>query len=314
MEDVNILSGHDIYDPKSFLVFHNGVLMGIHRNPYKFTKNFRALRRAGRIPPGVSISVVGGRQRVVQVSSDSGRVSRPLIIVEKGVPKVGKRDLEVVVGGVEGFEDLVREGKVEFLDVNESVEAFVAMTEEYIVWNDEKGVERKGKAVQGRSTAAVKYPNTTHLEIAPFTILGSIAGLIPFPHHNQSPRNTYQCAMGRQATGILAYNQHLRFDSLAYTINYPQKPLVTTRSMEITGLAELAAGQNAVVAVMSFSGYDIEDAVVLNKSSLDRGYGRCEVYRKFPTLVKTYADVRMTDKLVPPERDAGGFVEQMWEA
>ena len=126
-------------------------------------------------------------------------------------------------------------------------------------------------------------PDTTHLEIEPFTILGVVAGLIPYPHHNQSPRNTYQCAMGKQAMGNVAFNQLDRMDTLLYLLVSPQRPLLTTKTIELVGFDRLGAGQNATVAVMSYSGFDIEDAIVMNKASLDRGFGRCVVLRKFGT-------------------------------
>jgi len=145
---------------------------------------------------------------------------------------------------------------------------------------------------------------TTHLEIEPFTLLGAVAGLIPYPHHNQSPRNTYQCAMGKQAIGAIGYNQFNRIDTLLYLNVYPQKPMVKTKTIELIGYDKLPAGQNATVAVMSYSGYDIEDALILNKvghiyplyfgsltnhqASLDRGYGRCQVLRKNATLIRKY--------------------------
>ena len=129
---------------------------------------------------------------------------------------------------------------------------------------------------------------TTHLEIEPFTILGAVAGLIPYPHHNQSPRNTYQCAMGKQAIGAIAQNQFLRIDTLLYLMVYPQKPMVKTRTIELIKYDKLPAGQNATVAVMSYSGYDIEDALVLNKASCDRGFGRCQVFRKYATTLRKY--------------------------
>ena len=108
-------------------------------------------------------------------------------------------------------------------------------------------------------------PASTHLEIEPFTLLGAVAGLIPYPHHNQSPRNTYQCAMGKQAIGAIGYNQFNRIDTLLYLSVYPQQPMVKTRTIELIGYDKLPAGQNATVAVMSYSGYDIEDALILNK-------------------------------------------------
>ncbi len=164
------------------------------------------------------------------------------------------------------FDDFLARGIVEYVDVNEENDSNIAMYE------------------------ADLNSTTTHLEIEPFTILGAVAGLIPYPHHNQSPRNTYQCAMGKQAIGAIANNQFHRIDTLLYLMVYPQKPLVKTRTIELIKYDKLPAGQNAVVAVMSYSGYDIEDALVLNKASVDRGFGRCQVLRKYVTQLKIYAN------------------------
>lgn len=163
-----------------------------------------------------------------------------------------------------GFDDFLRRGYIEYLDVNEENDSYISLYENEIV------------------------EGTTHLEIEPFTLLGAVAGLIPYPHHNQSPRNTYQCAMGKQAIGAIAYNQLQRIDTLLYLMVYPQTPMVRTRTIELVGYDKLPAGQNATVAVMSFSGYDIEDALILNRASLDRGFGRCQVLRKYVTMLKRY--------------------------
>lgn len=145
--------------------------------------------------------------------------------------------------GAASFDDFLRNGLVEYLDVNEENDSYIALYESDIV------------------------AMTTHLEIEPFTILGAVAGLIPYPHHNQSPRNTYQCAMGKQAIGAIGYNQLNRIDTLLYLSVYPQQPMVKTKTIELIGYDRLPAGQNATVAVMSYSGYDIEDALIQNKVS-----------------------------------------------
>lgn len=162
------------------------------------------------------------------------------------------------------FEDFLRRGLVEYVDCNEENDSHIAIYEHEI------------------------GDSTTHIEIEPFTILGAVAGLIPYPHHNQSPRNTYQCAMGKQAIGAIAYNQFLRIDTLLYLMVYPQQPMVKTRAIELIQYDKLPAGQSAIVAVMSYSGYDIEDALVLNKASVDRGFGRCQVFRKHTATLKKY--------------------------
>ncbi len=97
----------------------------------------------------------------------------------------------------------------------------------------------------------------------------------------QSPRNTYQCAMGKQAMGAIASNQHLRVDTQILLLTYPMKPLCKSKTIDLIGFENLPAGHNASVAVMSYSGYDIEDAIVMNKSSLDRGFGRCANLKRY---------------------------------
>lgn len=160
---------------------------------------------------------------------------------------------------------MVAKGVIEFLDVNEEDNAFIAVTAQEITLNH------------------------THLEIDPFTIIGVVAGIIPYPHHNQSPRNLFQCSMGKQAQGIIGLNELVRNDTLNYLLAYPQQPMVKTAHIELINYNRLPAGQNASVAVMSYSGYDIEDAIIVNKAALDRGFERSFYYRRYYSL---YADMR----------------------
>src|SRR5690606_27148333 len=114
-------------------------------------------------------------------------------------------------------------------------------------------------------------------------------------------RNTYQCAMGKQAIGAIAYNQLTRIDTLLYLMVYPQKPLVKTKTIELIGFEKLPAGQNAILAVMSYSGYDIEDATIINKASIDRGFGRCIVLRKYVAELRKYPN-QTYDTVLPPRQ------------
>ena len=287
VESIFLVSGSELYrDIKTYLVFLNGVIFGIHRNASAFVNDLRKLRRSGRIGAFVSIYRTV-THRTINISSDGGRVSRPLIIVKNGIPAVTQQDLKDIIHGVQKFEDLVLTGKIEYLDTNEETDSDIAVYEKDIVYTGSESPDNS---------------DTTHLEIAPFTILGAVAGLIPYPHHNQSPRNTYQCAMGKQAIGSIAYNQLNRIDTLLYLMVYPQQPMVRTRTIEVIAYDKLPAGQNATVAVMSYSGYDIEDALVLNKASVDRGFGRCQVMRKFSTVIKSYAN-NTYDRLADPQMD-----------
>lgn len=183
------------------------------------------------------------------------------------------------------FDDFVHCGIIEYLDVNEENDAQIALLESAIT------------------------EKTTHLEIDPMTMLGAVSGLIPFPHHNQSPRNTYQCAMGKQAMGTIGVNKMVRCDHLFYDLCYAQQPMVQTQTIESIQFHKIPAGCNATLAVMSCSGYDIEDAVILNRASLDRGFMRCVVNRCETMEYKSYGyEGQKRDRLLnytPPVLEDG---------
>lgn len=282
-EDVSLLTGAEMHRKDSFLVFLNGRVIGLTRAPLRFIAAFRKLRRTGRISEFVSVHT-NTQQQAVVIASDGGRVCRPMIIVDDGQPRVKDSHIALLKRGKMVFDDFLAKGLVEYLDVNEENDSYIALYEKDVL----PGL-------------------TTHLEIEPFTILGAVAGLIPYPHHNQSPRNTYQCAMGKQAIGAIGYNQLNRIDTLLYLMVYPQQPMVKTKTIELIGYDKLPAGQNAMVAVMSYSGYDIEDALIINKGSIDRGFGRCQVMRKTTVQVKAYPN-GTSDRIGDVPKDESGNV------
>jgi len=109
--------------------------------------------------------------------------------------------------------------------------------------------------------------------------------------------------MGKQAIGVISLNHLERTDRLIYSMVYPMKPMVKTRTLDLIHFDQLPGGQNACIAVMSYSGYDIEDAIILNKSSIDRGFGRCSVSYKYETSIRRYANRTMDRTLGPPGAD-----------
>ncbi|KAK5132481.1 hypothetical protein LTR08_009027 [Meristemomyces frigidus] len=167
-EDVTAASGTEVYGTGAYIIFINGTPVALTRQPKQFLVTFRKFRRMGRISEFVSI-YINHHHNGVHIATDEGRICRPLIVVEKSKSKVTVRFLESLRKGTMDFDDALSRGIVEYLDVNEENDSNIAVYEDAI------------------------NQHTTHLEIEPFTILGAVAGLIPYPHHNQSPRNTYQC-------------------------------------------------------------------------------------------------------------------------
>ncbi|KAM0440777.1 hypothetical protein ACHAPT_000078 [Fusarium lateritium] len=267
VEGIEKFSGAMMHREGSYIIHVNGTPFALTRNPKRFCQRFRTLRRRGGVSPFVGINI-NTHFNAIHIATDEGRICRPYIIVKNGQQKLKPEHLRLLQLGKVSFDDFLRQGVVEYLDVNEENDALITLYEDQVT------------------------QSTTHLEIEPFTILGAVAGLIPFPHHNQSPRNTYQCAMGKQAIGAIAYNQFNRIDTLLYTLVYPQRPMVISKTIQLIGYDKLPAGQNATVVVMSYSGYDIEDALVLNKASIDRGFGRCQVFRKYTTELQKYPNGR----------------------
>mmetsp|Transcript_89509 Transcript_89509/g.186995 ORF Transcript_89509/g.186995 Transcript_89509/m.186995 type:complete len:1198 (-) Transcript_89509:105-3698(-) len=279
VEDVQAISGEELHHFGNFLVMLNGTLLGIHRRPKQFMQSLQQLRRYGRVGEFVSIYEHEGWHAIF-IASDQGRLCRPLIIVQDGKPRfIPEKHVPLLMkkpeeGGM-SFQDFLTQGVVEWVDVNEENNLYIALTPQDVT------------------------ADTTHLEISAISLLGVVSGLIPYPNHNQSPRNTYECAMGKQAMGCIAMNQFTRADTLLLGLTYPQKPLCTSKTLNLVKFHHLGAGQNASVAVMSYSGYDIEDAIVMNRAALDRGFGRCHVMRR--TLVPLAAYQNGTkDMLAPP--------------
>ena len=249
-------------------IFINGAWYAIYNNGHEVVNRLRDSRRAANLKSDVSI-VHNIADQEVFIWADGGRVTRPLLIVENQSLLLKKSDLKDSENNE--WKTLLRKGFIEYLDVDEEENQMIAMNQSQLA--------------QSRQENA--YCKTyTHCEIHPALILGVCGSIIPFPDHNQSPRNVYQCAMGKQALGLYSTNFQLRMDSSSHVLWYPQKPLVATRSMQYLHFKELPAGINACVAIACYTGYNQEDSVILNQSAIDRGLFRSFFYRTYKDTAK----------------------------
>ena len=248
-------------------VFVNGDFIGFSTEPERFVEEVRRKRREGEISSQVNIAYYRERRDIL-INSDRGRARRPVIIVENGKPLVTESHLEKLRKGEREFEDLVKEGVIEYLDAEEEENTLIALNEADLTKAD-----------------GVEY---THLEVDPSLILGIIAGLIPYPDHNSSPRNTMGCAMLKQSLGLLSANYKTRADTRTHLLHHPQNPIVKTRTADLILHDKRPAGQNFVVAVLSYEGYNMEDALILNRAAIDRGLGRSHFFRTYEGEERRY--------------------------
>lgn len=268
-------------------IFLDGALIGFTSDPEVLTRTFRDMRRRGEIAPDVSIAHYRTTYRhlatsEVYVNCDAGRVMRPLIVVDEGVSKLTNELISELKQGEIKWPDLLKQGVMEYLDAEEEENAYIAL--------DLDKVEA----------------DHTHVEIAPYIVLGIATSIIPYAEHNQSPRNSYEAAMAKQALGLFATNFYKRVDTQLHLLHYPQIPLVKTKPMDVLGYFERPLGQNFVVAVLSYEGYNMEDAIVFNKASIDRGLARSTLFRVYKAEGRRYLG-GLKDKFEIPEEGTRGF-------
>jgi DNA-directed RNA polymerase subunit B len=264
-------------------LFVDGRLIGYAEDGRRLSIVLRDMRRSGKIHPHVGIyfysSLNDNATKRLYVSCNAGRVLRPLAVVKDGRALITDEIIEKVNKKFLSWTDLLYMGMVELVDANEEENCYVSVE----LANLEK--------------------THTHLEIFASAILGVGASIIPYPEHNQSPRNTYESAMAKQSLGFSTPLMNASTYVRQHFMLYPQTPVVSTKAINLLGLDDRPTGQNCVVAVLPFEGYNIEDAIVFNRSSVERGLGRTFFYRVYEAEAKQYPG-GMKDNFELPVSDA----------
>ena len=278
IERLETLTPRDTY--RQVKVFVNGIWLGITRDPVRLYREFKLMKWRGVINIYTSV-VFDYPNAEIRICNDAGRMMRPLLLVNQDtndlfitkemIDRVAAKDIgwddlltHIASGGAE--EEAPNHAVIEYIDPDEQGFSMIAMRPKHLSRNERD---------LATSPYIYKY---SHCEIHPSTIFGILASCIPFPEHNQAPRNTYQCAMGKQAIGIYVTNYQRRMDKTAYVLTYPHRPLVDTRLMQMIQLAEIPSGAPLIVAIMSYTGYNQEDSVLVNQGAIDRGMFSATIY------------------------------------
>ncbi len=276
IRSMNIIEFDDCKsNPLAFTkIFINGDFIAVTKYAENIVNELVQLRRSGGINPEIGI-YFDKQQNEILISTDAGRLCRPLLIIENGKISLKKSDIEDIKknkwsdkpGNV--WSQLISGGFVELVDKLEEegtlISTFPSDLEEL------------------PARERIQY---THCELHPSMIFGVGASIIPHSNTNQSPRNTYQASMSKQAVGVPGTNYLHQTKGKFHVLNYPQKPLVTTKIAKLMDCDKLPAGQNAVVMVCPWYGYGQEDSIIMNQDSIDRGFMNVTTFIGFDGRVR----------------------------
>ena len=261
-------------------VYIDEVYAGEVDNPKEFVKKLRQERRKGNLPDSMNV-FYDKEFNEVKIELSRGRARRPLIVVENGKSKLTEEHIEKL-GKELSWSDLVKQGIIEYLDAAEEENAFIAMSEDELT------------------------PEHTHLEISPITMLGICTSLVPYSNYGSSSRLIRGSKIQKQALGLYAANFLLRMDTDVNILHYPQVPIVKSFTSDIFPTRDYPAGQNVVIAMLSYEGYNMQDAIIINKGSIERGFGRSTFFRPYTTEELRYSG-GLKDEVCIPEKEVKGY-------
>jgi len=262
-------------------VYMNSKYIGNVDDPIKFIDSFREQRRSNKIDSVVNVHYDDEKDNVI-IDTTSGRLRRPLIVIKNGKSSLTKEIIEKLKKDELKWSDLVNKGIVEYLDAAEEENALVALSEDEIT------------------------PEHTHIEVAPYDLFGIAACLVPFANYSPPAKILVGTKNQRFALGVYSSNYHSRYDVNISVLETPQNPIVKTVMNDLSGYSKHPSGQNFTIAVMQHEGYNMEDAVILNKASIERGLSRSFFFRPYDAEEIRYPG-GLVDEVTIPNKDTKDY-------
>ena len=280
-------------------IFVNGIWIGVIEHPMETVDTLKLYRRNGIIPVFTSISFDYEHNEIL-IYTDAGRLTRPIYYIQQG--KVSFRRKEIV--------DLINAGKLTWEQIVSGIKEksdpgfhskknrIYQLDELYAAWK--KGVDLED--VMNMNKSVVDYIDTseeegllianseedlkknkyyTNVEIDPSLLFGVMGNQIIYPEHNPFARNAFSCGQSKQAVSVFHTNYQMRIDKMGVILNYGQVPLIKSKYLEYINREEQPYGVNALVAIMSYTGYNVEDAILVNEGSIKRGMFRTSYYTMY---------------------------------
>jgi DNA-directed RNA polymerase II subunit RPB2 len=283
-------------------IFINGKWIGVIDSPIELVNLLKLYRRNGVIPIYTSISF-NYQHNEVHIYTDAGRLSRPVYYVEnlkvsydrkeiKELFESGNITWEQIVSGFlkktdENFKsknNRIYELMELYKELGESKEEVYRKLDKYKSMVDYVDTTEEESALIATNVDDLKKSKWyTHLEIDPSLILGVMGNMVIYPENNPLPRNAFSCGQSKQAVSVYHSNYQMRIDKMGVVLNYGQTPLIKSRYLEYVNNEEQPYGINAIVAIMSYTGYNVEDAILINEGAIRRGLFRTTYYTSYET-------------------------------
>jgi len=262
-------------------VYVNGKFEGTVKDAQEFVDKVISERRKGKLNANINVQL-NNQAGSVYIETGKGRARRPLLVVKDGLALLTEKHLEQLEKGEISWTDLINQGIIEYIDAAEEENALTAFYSEDLT------------------------PEHTHLEISPLSMVGLCTSLVPFGNFNQSTRLNAGSKNQKQALGFYAANYSIRLDMDVNILHTPQRPIVMTDTYNIAKIDKHPGGQNMIVAVMSYEGYNMEDSIILNQASIDRGLGRSSYYRPAIAEELRYSG-GLIDEISIPDKEIKGY-------